>query len=73
MSDKIRPDGKVYSPEQYHLYCKQRFLGAVDHDLPGGKVHTVLNSTADLDTDAFHDYMDQVEALAAEHNVWLDD
>src|SRR6478752_3577303 len=67
MADKLRPDGKVYTPTQFHLYCRERFLGAQDYPLPRGKVMTIPNSTADLDTDAFTDYMAQVEALAAEH------
>ena len=73
MSDKLRPDGKTYSPEQYHLYCKRRFLGATDRELPGGDVLTIPNSTADLDADEFNDYMQQVENLAQEHGVWLDE
>lgn len=73
MADTLRPDGKVYTPTQFHLYCRERFLGSVDHSLPGGKTMTIPNSTADLDTDAFMDYMTQVEALAAEHGAYLDD
>lgn len=70
MSDKLEP---TRSPETYHLYCKKRFLGAKDHDLPNGETLTIPNSTADLDTDEFNEYMEQVEALAAEHGVYLDE
>jgi hypothetical protein len=73
MSDKLRPDGKVYSPEQYHLYAKQRFLGCRDLELPGGKVLTIPNSSADLDIDEFNEFMQAVETMAAEHGVWLDE
>lgn len=73
MSNKLRPDGKTYSPEQFHLYCCQRFLGCTDFELPGGKVTTIPNSTADLDVDEFSNYMTQVETLAAEHGAYLDE
>jgi hypothetical protein len=72
MSDKLRPDGKVYSPKQYHLYAKSRFLGSTDQELPGGKVMTIPNSSADLDVEEFSVFMEQVEALAAEHGVYLE-
>ena len=73
MSDKLRPDGKTYSPEQFHLYFKQRLLGCRDFDLPGGKVLTIPNSSADLDTDEFNEFMQAVETMAAEHGVYLDE
>ena len=73
MSDKLRPDGKTYSPEQYHLYCKTKFLGATEQNLPGGKTLIIPNSSADLDTDEFADFMGNVESLAAEHGVYLDE
>lgn len=73
MSSKIRPQGKTYSPEQFHLYCRQRFLGSTDFDLPGGKTVTIPNSTAELDVNDFADYMTAVEALAAEHGAYLDE
>lgn len=73
MSSKLRPDGKVYSPEHFHLYAKQRFLGCTDYELPGGKVVSIPNSSAELDVDDFNDFMAQVESLAAEHGVYLDE
>lgn len=73
MADELRPDGKVYTPTQFHLYCRERFLGATDFELPGGKTMTIPNSTAELDPAEFADYMTQVEALAAEHGVYLDE
>lgn len=73
MSCKLRPGGEVYSPEHYHLYYKQKFLGAVDFKLPNGKVLTIPNSTADLDVAEFNEFMERVEADAAEHGVWLEE
>lgn len=73
LSNKLRPGGKVYSPEQYHLYYKQKYLGATDYDLPGGKVLSIPNSSADLDVAEFDEFMGKVEADAAEHGVWLDE
>jgi hypothetical protein len=59
MSNKLKPGGKTYSPEQFHLYCRQRFLGCTDYDLPGGKTVTIPNSTAELDVDDFSRFMDE--------------
>lgn len=73
MSNKLHPEGKTYSPEQFHLYCRQRFLGCTDFDLPGGKVATIPNSTAELDVTEFSDFMSAVEALANEHGAYLDE
>jgi hypothetical protein len=71
LSSKLRPDGKTYSPEQFHLYYKTRFLGATDQLLPNGVTLVIPNSTADLDVAEFSDYMDAVEADAAERGVYL--
>lgn len=73
MSNKIQPEGKTYSPEQFHLYCRQRFLGATDFNLPNGKTVTIPNSTAELDVDEFNSYMERVEHLAAERGAYLDE
>ena len=73
LSDKLRPGGETYSPKQYHLYYKEKFIGATDYRLPNGKVLTIPNSTADLDVAEFSEYMEQVEADAAERGVYLDE
>ena len=73
ISDKLKPKGETYSMDTWHLYCKARWLGADDVRLPNGKVIVMPKSTADLDRDAFGDYMTQVEAWANEHGVWLED
>lgn len=41
--------------------------------LPNRKILTLPKSTADLDTSEFHEYTEQVEHWAHEHNVWLDE
>lgn len=73
MSSKLRPGGDVYSPEQYHLYFKKKFLGATDYRLPDKSVITIPNSSADLAVDEFSDFMSQVEAEAADHGCYLDE
>ena len=73
MAEKIKPKDQSYSAEQWHLYCKSRFLGADDVRLPSGKVMVVVRSTADLDVAEFDSYMTAVEALANEHGAFLED
>lgn len=73
MAEKLQPQGQAYSADQWHLYCKSRWLGADDVKLPNGKVIVIPRSTADLDTSAFNDYMTAVEAWANERNCYLED
>jgi hypothetical protein len=62
-----------YSADSWHLYMKQRFLGADDIRLPNGKIVTQPKSSADLDTPEFCDYMQKVEVWAHEHDIYLED
>jgi len=73
VSERIKPQGAAYSADQWHMYFKSRFLGCEDHKLPNGKVLTIPLSTADLDVGAFSEYMEQVEAFAAERDCFLAD
>lgn len=73
MSDELRPRGRQFSPDTWHVWAKSRFLGCTDYALPNGKTLTIPNSTAELDTADFHDYMTQVEAFANGLGVFLDD
>lgn len=72
ISEGVKPQGQTYSSETFHEYFKQRFLGADEIRLPNGKVFVRSHSTADLSTDEFGAYMDQVEAWSAEHGVYLE-
>ena len=65
-------DGK-YSAEQFHTYYKSRFLGCDDVPMPNGKTLTIPRSTANLDVPEFSEYMDKVEADAAQRGVFLAD
>ena len=65
--------GINYTAETWHLYCKQRFLGMTEIKMPNGKAILVPQSTADLSTSEFNDYMTAVEAWAAEHGIYLPD
>lgn len=73
MASRLKPGGNLYTPEQYHIFAKLKFLGAVEHKLPNGSTMTIPNSSADLDVSEFTEFLTQVEAWAAEHNVWLED
>ena len=73
LSERIKPRGNAHSAETWHLWCKSKFLGCTDHVLPSGKTMTIPNSTAELDTAAFNDYMTAVEAWANERGVYLED
>ncbi len=73
MAEKLRPADKTYSADTWHLWAKSKFLGSVDYVLPSGRIHTVANSTAELDTAEFAEYMDKLEAWANEHDVYLED
>lgn len=73
MSEIIKPEGKQYSAEQWHLYCKSRWLGVDETKLPNGKVLLIPKSTADLDVSEFNDYMTAVEVWAHERGCFLED
>lgn len=73
IADKLKPQGVSYSPEVWHNYCKSKFLGCDDVKLPNGKTLSLPRSSADLDVAEFTAYMEQVEAWASEHDVWLAD
>lgn len=73
IAEQVRPGGKVYSADQWHHYAKSRWLGCDDMALPNGKVLTIPRSTANLDVAEFGEYMEKVEAWAAERDVWLAD
>lgn len=53
-------EGRQYSSEVWHESAKRRFIGCID--LPGGG--TMAQSTTELSTKEFLDYVTQVEAWA---------
>jgi hypothetical protein len=73
LAEQVRTHDKTYSADQWHLYCKSRFLGCDDFTMPNGKTMTIPKSTADLDVGAFGDYMTAVEAWANERGIFLED
>lgn len=68
----MRPQGRTFSADQWHVYAKSRWIGCEDVTLPNGKTLAIPKSSAALDTAEFADYMTAVEAWAAEHGVYLD-
>jgi hypothetical protein len=73
IADHVRPRGHEFSAESWHSYFKQRFIGTDEVKLPNRKTLLLPKSSADLDTAEFADYQTQVEAWAAEHDVYLQD
>lgn len=61
-----------YFKEDWHDMMKIKFLGAREVKLPSGKVITRVNDTHNLDTNEFGEFLDQVQAWASEHGVFLD-
>ena len=72
IAEKLKPQGQIYSAEQWHEYMKQRYLGADEVRLPNGEVLNRRHSTTDLDVTDFNDYMAKVEQWGIEHEVWLE-
>jgi hypothetical protein len=73
IAENVKPDGKAYNAEQWHLYAKSRWLGCDDVKMPNGKVLTIPKSSAELSVAEFNDYMTQLEAWAGERDVYLED
>lgn len=73
IAEGVKPDGQVYSADTWHQYWKLKLLGGDDITLPNGKVIVMPKSSADLDKDEFMEYVDQIEAWAAERGVYLDE
>lgn len=72
ISEKIHPEEKTYSPETWHVYFKQKYLGNIEFTMPNGNTVLIPRSTTELDTSEFNDYMIQVELWANSRNVYLD-
>jgi len=64
-------NGQRFSSDTWHIYCKQRFIGDTEVELPNGKTHKVPASTAGMTNAEFASYADEVEAWASEHGVYL--
>lgn len=79
IAEKVRPTNPEtglplkYGAETWHLFFRGSLLGCDDIRIPNGRVVSIPRSTTELDVPAFADYMQQVEAWAAEHNAYLPD
>ena len=69
---QVKPEGNEYSPETWHEYMKQRFLGAEEFVMPNKKTMLIPNSSADLSVSDFQEYMQNVELWANGRGVYLD-
>ena len=72
IAERLHPQGRTYSADQWHQYAKSRWLGCDEVPLPNGKVLTIPHSSARLDVAEFGEFMEKVEAWAADHGVFLD-
>jgi hypothetical protein len=61
VAEQAAPLGRLYDAETWHEFFKRRFIGIID--LPDGSVRG--KSSADLTTEEFSAFCDQVEAYAA--------
>lgn len=73
IAEKLRPQKETYSPESWHEYFKRKYLGVIETKLPSGKTVSSAQSSADLSTDEFNEFMLKVEVWAGEHDVYLED
>lgn len=71
ISEHVKPEKQSYSSEVWHEYFKGRFLGTDEIKLPNGKSFLRSHTTADLETSQFSEYLDKVQAWAAERGVYL--
>ena len=71
ISERLKVDGKTFSPEAWHEWLAKKFLGAEEHRLPNGELMVVRRSTANLPEDAMSDYLNRIEEWARDRNVWL--
>ena len=72
ISEKIKPEGIQHSPEVWHVYMKQRFLGVDEFRMPNKQEMRIPKSSAELDTEEFNEFMRKVEEFAMSRNVYLD-
>ena len=73
IADKVKVQGKLFNRQVWHEYFKEKLLGANEVILPNGQKRIFSESSAELDTGEFNDYMTKVEVWAAEKGVWLED
>ncbi len=73
IADKVKVQGKLFGRQIWHEYFKEKLLGANEVTLPNGQTRIYSESSAELDTGEFNDYMTKIEVWAGEHGVWLDE
>lgn len=73
ISEGLPVQGVTHSPEAWHLYFRQKFIGSEDLTLPNGKTIVQPISTTTLDVSAFSEYMTQIEAFAASRGLLFEE
>lgn len=64
LADYAWVNGKRYSQEVWHEYCKKQFIG--QKELPDGSLSAVGISTTALSTSEMTDYQNTIQAWAAQ-------
>lgn len=73
MSESLKTENGKYSADIWHEYCKSRYIGVEEIQLPSGEILKKPLSSAELDKEQFNIYMTQVEVFAAENGIYLAD
>ena len=66
IAEQVWTDGRQFSSEVWHEYFGRMFLPLEDVELPGGEVIQRRASTTRLGVKEFADYVNQVQAYAAQ-------
>ena len=66
-ADRIKVDGKQFTPQTWHIYFKQRFLPGKIIELPNGEIMEADPSTTDLTVDEFSTFIDEVTQFMELH------
>ena len=68
---QIIGDDLGYTSEELHEAFKSKFLGIEKRKTIFGKEYETLNSTTELTTKEFSEYMDKIQAFAMMHDITL--
>jgi hypothetical protein len=72
ISQRIKSENKYYTKKSWHIYFCSIYLGCHETELPHGLIDIERNRSSELSTSEFAEFLDQVQAWAAERGVYLD-
>jgi hypothetical protein len=73
IAEQLKVNGLMLSADAWHEWAKRRFIGVRELVLPDGEIIALGQTSTDLSVAEFGDYMDTLEAWAAEHDVIFND